>query len=95
MLKKALQTVKFEEVKNKTFEVTLITERLCEICDKVIDTKEKMMKAIHISDRMDYDNLLTRAKIYDRAEMDIENNKIYFYDHDYPGDVHPRCIESL
>jgi hypothetical protein len=82
-------------MENKTFEVTLITERLCEICDKVIDTREKAMKTIHISDRRDYDNLLTRAKIYDRAEMDIENNKIYFYDHDYPGDVHPGCIESL
>ena len=22
---------------------------------------------------------------------DIENNKIYFYNHDYPGDVHPSC----
>jgi len=94
-LKKPLETVKFKEMENKTFEVTLITERLCEICDRVIDTREKVMKTIHISDRRDYDNLLTRAKIYDRAEMDIENNKIYFYDHDYPGDVHPGCIENL
>ncbi|MGQ9460294.1 MAG: hypothetical protein ACUVRA_03565 [Candidatus Bathyarchaeaceae archaeon] len=47
-MKKTLQTVKFEEMKNKTFEVTLITERLCEICDKVIDTKEKAMKTIHV-----------------------------------------------
>jgi len=94
-LKKALQTVKFGEMENKTFEVTLITERLCEICDKAIDTKEKVMKTIHISDRKDYDNLLTRAKIYDCVEVDIENNKIYFYNHDYPGDVHPSCIEKL
>jgi len=82
-------------MENKTFEVTLITERLCEICDKAIDTKEKTLKTIHISDRRDYDNLLTRAKIYDRAEVDIENNKIYFCTHDYPGDVHPNCIEKL
>ena len=94
-MKKALQTVKFEEMEKKTFEATLITEKLCEICDKPIDTKEKTMKMIHISDRRDYDNLLTRAKIYDRAEVDIENNKIYFYNHDYPGDVHPGCIEKL
>jgi len=94
-LKKALQTVKFEEMEKRTFEVTLITERLCEICDKPIDTKEKTLKTIHISDRRDYDNLLTRAKIYDRAEVDIENSKIYFYNHDYPGDVHPGCIEKL
>jgi len=94
-LKKALQTVKFEEMENKTFEVMLITERLCEVCDRIIDTKEKTLKMIHISDRRDYDNLLTRAKVYDRAEVDIENNKIYFYNHDYPGDVHPSCIEKL
>jgi len=94
-LKKALQTVKFGEMENKTFKVTLVTERLCEICDRVIDTKEKVMKTIHISDRRDYDNLLMRVKVYDRAETDIENNKIYVYNHDYPGDVHPNCIENL
>ncbi|MDH5663440.1 MAG: hypothetical protein OEY90_03140 [Candidatus Bathyarchaeota archaeon] len=94
-MKKALQTVKFGEMENKTFKVTLVTERLCEICDRVIDTKEKVMKTIHISDRRDYDNLLMRVKVYDRAETDIENNKIYVYNHDYPGDVHPNCIENL
>jgi hypothetical protein len=94
-LKKALQIVKFKEMENKTFEVTLITERLCEICDRVIDTREKVIKIIHISDRRDYNNLLMRAKVYDRAEVDIENNKIYFHNHDYPGDIHPSCIQKL
>ena len=94
-MKKVLQTVMFEEMEKRTFEVTLITERLCEICDRAIGTKEKTLKTIHISDRRDYDNLLTRAKVYDRAEVDIENNKIYFYNHDYPGDVHPSCLEKL
>jgi hypothetical protein len=94
-LRKALQTAKFKEMEKKTFEVRLITERLCEICDRVIDTKRKAMKAIHISDRTDYDSLLMRAKIYDRAEVDIENNTIYYYNHDYPGDVHPSCVEKL
>ena len=87
-----MQTAKFGEMENKTFEVTVVTERLCEICDRVIDTREKM---IRISDRRDYDNLLMRVKVYDRAEADIENNKIYVYNHDYPGDVHPNCIENL
>ena len=91
-MKKELQTAKFGEMENKTFEVTVVTERLCEICDRVIDTREKM---IRISDRRDYDNLLMRVKVYDRAEADIENNKIYVYNHDYPGDVHPNCIENL
>ena len=94
-MKKELQSVKFGEMENKTFEVTLVTERRCEICDRVIDTKEKMMRTIRISDRRDYDNLLMRVKVYDRAEADTENNKIYVYNHDYPGDVHPSCIENL
>ena len=93
-MKKELQSVKFGEMEKKTFEVTLVTERLCEICDRVIDTKEKVMKTIRISDRRDYDNLLVRVKVYDRAETDIENNKIYVYNHDYPGNVHPSCIEN-
>ncbi|KPV62009.1 MAG: hypothetical protein AOA66_1515 [Candidatus Bathyarchaeota archaeon BA2] len=55
-------------MENKDFEVTLITERLCEICDKTINIKkEKVMKTINVSDRRDYDNLLMRAKVYDRA----------------------------
>ncbi|MDH4221111.1 MAG: hypothetical protein OEY39_02725 [Candidatus Bathyarchaeota archaeon] len=94
-MKKALQSVKFGEMENKVFEVMLITERLCEICDRIVDTKEKVMKTVHVIDRRDYDNLLMRVKVYDRAEVDIENNKIYFYNHDYPGDVHPSCIEKL
>ncbi|MFQ6086456.1 MAG: hypothetical protein ACE5OV_00265 [Candidatus Bathyarchaeia archaeon] len=94
-MKKALHTVKFEEMKKKTFEVILVTERLCEICDKAIDTRERVVRMIHISDRRDYDNLLRRAKVYDRAEVEIENNKIYFHDHDYPGDVHQSCVEKL
>ena len=93
-MKKELQSVKFGEMEKKTFEVTLVTERRCEICDRVIDTREKVVKMIRISDRRDYDNLLVRVKVYDRAETDIENNKIYVYNHDYPGDVHPNCIEN-
>jgi hypothetical protein len=39
--------------------------------------------------------LLDRARAHDRAEIDVENGKVYFYDHDFPGDVHPECIEKL
>lgn len=94
-MKKALKTAKFEEMKNKTFKVIGVTERLCELCDGVIDIKEQVLRTIQISDRKDHENLLTRSKAYDRAEVDLENNKVYFYDHDYPGDVHPQCVEKL
>jgi len=94
-LKKALATVKFEEMQNKIFKVSLITERLCELCDGVMDTRERALRTIRVLNREDYENLLTRSKAYDRAEVDLEDSKIYFYDHDYPGDVHPSCVEKL
>jgi len=95
VLRKALGIARFEEMKSKIFEVIRVTERLCEFCNGVIDAKEQVLRAIQISDRNDYENLLTRSKAYDRAEVDLENNKVYFYDHDYPGDVHPQCVEKL
>jgi hypothetical protein len=33
--------------------------------------------------------------VHDRAEVDVEKSRIYFYDHDFPGDIHPECIEKL
>jgi len=94
-LKKALATVKFEEMQNKMFKISLITERLCELCDGVIDTKERLLRTIQMSNREDYEHLLTRSKAYDRSEVDLETNMVYFYDHDYPGDVHPSCVQKL
>jgi tRNA U54 and U55 pseudouridine synthase Pus10 len=93
-LKKALKTMKFEEMKNKTFEVVRVTVRLCEICDGTIDTKERLLRTVQILSRKDYENFLIRSKLYDRAEVDPENNKVYLYDHEYPGDVHPNCIKN-
>ena len=94
-LRKDLRDIKFSEMKDKTFEVIRITERLCEFCDGIIDTKEQVLRSIQISDHKDYENLLTRSKAYDRVEVDPENVKIYFYDHDYLGDVHPGCLEKF
>lgn len=94
-MKKALKTVKFEEMEKKAFEIVRVTLRLCEICDGIMDTKERALRTVQISGRKDYENLLTRSRLYDRAEVDLENNKVYLYNHDYPGDVHPGCIEKL
>lgn len=60
-----------------------------------MSTKEKLLRKVQFSSKADLLNLLDRAKAYDRAEVDIENGKIYFYDHDFPGDVHPECVEKL
>ena len=94
-MKKLLHLLKFEEMKDRTFKVIRITKLLCEICDKPLDRRESVLREMGISSSEDYENLLLRSKIYDSAEVDLENAKIYFYDHDYPGDIHPSCIEEL
>jgi hypothetical protein len=94
-LKKSLSEVKFEELKNKSFELTLVVKMLCEVCEKPLGAKEKSLRKIQILSREDYLNLLNKASVHDRVEVDVENGRIYFYDHDFPGDVHPECIEKL
>jgi len=87
--------VEYEEMKDKTFTLIRVEEKLCEVCDKPLRTEEKTLKTIQISDYNSYSNLLTRQKAHDRVEVDLEENRIYLYHHDYPGEVHPSCIEKL
>lgn len=94
-MRKTLPEVKFEELKDKRFELILVVEMLCEVCEKPLSTREKLLRRVQISSRDDYQNLLNRVKVHDRAQIDVETGKIYFYDHDFPGDVHPECIEKL
>jgi hypothetical protein len=94
-LKKNLSEVKFEDLKGKSFEVIRTVEMLCEVCEKPLSVKEKFLRKIQISSEKDYRDLLNRAAIHDRVEVDVENGKIYLYDHDFPGDIHPECIEKL
>jgi len=94
-LRKNLSEVRFEELRDKSFELILVVEMLCELCENPLGTRKKFLRRIQILSREDYQNLLNRARVHDRAEVDIENGKIYFYDHDFPGDVHLECIEKL
>jgi len=79
-------------MKGKDFELILVVEMLCEVCEKPLGTREKILRRTQILSREDYQNLLNRATVHDRVEVDVENSKIYFYDHDFPGDVHSECI---
>jgi len=94
-LRKSLSEVKFDELKDKSFELIRVVELLCEVCEKPLGVKEKFSRKIQISSKEDYQNLLRRATVHDRVEVDVENRKIYLYDHDFPGDIHPECIEKL
>lgn len=91
-MRKSLGLVAFEEVKGKTFEIILVTEKLCEICEKTLNIQEKFTRKISIETKDDFEKLLLRAGVHHRAEIDLENFKIYFYDRNFPGDVHPECV---
>jgi hypothetical protein len=94
-LRRALSTVSYEEMKGKTFTEIRVVAKLCEVCDKPLRAEEKPLKTIAISDYDSYSNLLTRQRAHDRVEVDLEEKKIYLYNHDYPGEVHQGCIEKL
>jgi hypothetical protein len=94
-LKKSLSEAKFEELSGKSFKLICVVEMLCEVCKKPLSTKEKLLRETRISSKEDYQNLLSRAAVHDSAEIDFEKSKIYFYDHDFPGDIHPECVENL
>lgn len=94
-MKKSLSEARFDELRGKSFEIIRIVEMLCEVCEKPLSQKEKVLRETLILGEVDFQNLLNRASVHDRAEVDVEEGKIYFYDHDFPGDVHPECIEKL
>jgi len=94
-LRRPLSTVEYDEVKGKTLTEIRVDEKLCEVCDKPLRTEEKALKTVQITDYNSYSNLLTRQRAHDRVEIDVEENKIYVYHHDYPGEIHPACIEKL
>jgi len=94
-LNKRLSEVRFEELENRSFDLIRVVEMLCEVCQKPLGKKEKVLRRIQILSKEDYQNLLNRATAHDRAEVDLESGKIYLYDHDFPGDIHPECIEKL
>lgn len=94
-MKKNLLETKFEELKNRSFKLIQVVEMLCEVCEKPLTKKEKFLKNIEILTEEDYKNVKTRAGAHDRAEVDFDEGKIYFYDHDFPGDIHTYCIEKL
>ncbi len=94
-MKKDLSETTFEELSGRTFELIHVVNMLCEVCQKPLGKKEKSRKSVSFSTREDYQNIMTRAKAHDHAEIDFDAHKIYFYDHDFPGDIHTECIDKL
>jgi GTP cyclohydrolase FolE2 len=68
----------FEELEDKGFDLIRAVEMLCEVCEKPLSKKEKFLRRIQITSREDYQNLLDRASVHDRAEVDIDKSKVTF-----------------
>ena len=95
LLKRRLSDVGFGELEGKTFELVLVIEMLCEVCEEPLGTREKSLRRIQTLSREDHQKLLNRAPAHDHVEVDVEAGKIYLFDHDFPGDIHPDCIGRL
>lgn len=94
-MRKSLSDFTFEELKGKSFEIISVIELLCEVCQKPLNERRKTIRRIKFSNMDELQNLLNKTKIYDRVEVDLEDGKIFFYSHDFPGDIHQECIEKL
>lgn len=94
-MKKSLSEAKFDEMKDRSFDLYRVVEMMCEVCEKPMRANERLLRTVQIASKEDFERLLSRGATHDRAEIDIEGGKIYFYDHDFPGDVHAVCVEKL
>ncbi|MEM3041855.1 MAG: hypothetical protein QXG97_07535 [Nitrososphaerota archaeon] len=94
-MKKSLSEVDFAELEGKSFELVTVVEMLCEVCEKPLNTREKFHRKVQFLGRAEYENLLNRARAYDRVEVDVAGAKIFLYTHDFPGDVHKECVDKL
>lgn len=94
-MRKSLSEAKFDEVKDRSFALYRVVELMCEVCEKPMRVKERLLRTVQIASKEDFERLLSRGSVHDRAEIDAEDGKIYFYDHDFPGDVHAVCVEKL
>jgi len=84
----------FPQVKGRTLEIVQIVENLCEFCRQAVSSDEARGKVIMISTFSDHHSLVARAAAHDRVEVDLEENRIYVYDHAYPCVFHPECLKK-
>ena len=94
-MRESLSEVEFERLEGRSFDVLNMTEMLCEVCKKKLKTKSKFARKVQINSKQDFQNLLSRGSVHDRMDVDLEKGQIFFYDHDFPGDVHPECVDKL
>jgi len=80
------------QMKGRAFEMVQVTDNLCEFCRQPVSRDEAKGKVITISTYNDHHSLVARAAAHDRVEVDLEENRIYVFDHAYPCVFHPECL---
>jgi hypothetical protein len=76
---KNLQETKLEDLQGRTSEIIRVLEMLCEVCEKPLDRKEKPLGAVQILNREDCQNLLERAQVHERAEIEVEKRALSLF----------------
>ena len=87
-----IRETSFPQMKGRTFEIVNVLDNLCEFCRQPVSTDETRGKAITVSSYSDHHSLLARAAAHDRVEVDLEDSRIYIFDHAFPCVFHPECL---
>jgi len=80
-------------MKGRTLETVQVIDNLCEFCRKPVSVEESRGKVTTISTFNDHHSLVARAAAHDRVEVDLDENRIYVYDHRYPCVFHAECLK--
>jgi hypothetical protein len=87
-----IRETSFAQMKGRTFQIVQVTDNLCEFCRQPVSVDEAGGRLFTISTFSDHHSLLARAAAHDRVEVDLEENRIYVFDHAYPCVFHPGCL---
>lgn len=88
-----IRDTSFPQMKGRRFEIVKVIDNLCEFCRQPVSTDEAKGEVITISTYNDHHSLLSRAAAHDRVEVDLQENRIYVFDHAYPCTFHPECLK--
>jgi hypothetical protein len=88
-----IRETSFSQMKGRTFEMVKLVDNLCEFCGQPVSIDEVKTGIITISTFNDHHSLLSRAAAHDRVEVDLEENRIYLFDHTFPCIFHDECLK--
>jgi len=88
-----IRETSFPQMKGRTFEMVKVVDNLCEFCRQPVSTDEAKGGVITLFTYNDHHSLLSRAAAHDRVEVDLQENRIYLFDHAFPCVFHHECLK--